>query len=76
MNPRMYRYAIMIVFFFFTVFALAGEKVWVSAKGAKLKADKKASAKTIKTLPMGTGLKVLDFQKRWYKVSTNELETG
>ncbi len=76
MNPKKYRYAVMVVFFFFAVVSAAGEKVWVSAKGAKLKADKKASAETIKKLPMGTGLKVLDFQKRWYKVSTNELETG
>lgn len=54
----------------------AAEKIWVNATGAKLKAEKKASAETVAELPIGTELRVLSFEKPWYEVSTAKGEKG
>ena len=56
--------------------ALAAEKIWVNASGAKLKAERKSSYETIAKLPIGTKLKVLSFENRWYEVSTAKDEKG
>lgn len=50
----------------------AVEKLWVNASDAKLKAERKSSSETVAKLPIGTELKVLSFEKRWYEVSTKD----
>ncbi len=54
----------------------AEKTLYVSLTGAALKADRSASADTIAELSSGTVLMVLDFQDRWYKVSTPEEKIG
>ncbi len=54
----------------------AEKTLYVSSSGAALKADRSASADTIAELSSGTLLMVLDFQDRWYKVSTPDEKIG
>ena len=64
-----------ISFFLFSQVS-AGETIWVSSKGAKLKADKSASSKTIAELPVGTELSVQTKDDRWYQVIISSGEKG
>jgi len=52
--------------------ASAGDYVWVSSMNAKLKKDRAAASKTLKTLPVHTRLIVKKYVKRWYFVETSE----
>jgi len=52
------------------------EKLWVSSEGAKLKANKKASSSTIAKLIIGTELAVLQYEKKWYRVTLSDGKTG
>jgi uncharacterized protein YgiM (DUF1202 family) len=54
----------------------AQNKMWVTSGRAKLKTDKKASSKTIATLPMGTEVTVLASEKKWYRVRAASGEEG
>jgi len=48
--------------------ASAQEKVWVSAAKARIQAEKSASSDVVSTPAVGTELKVLAFEDRWYRV--------
>lgn len=72
-----------IYFVFFVVLsvmlagsAVAGEKVWVTSRGADLQSDASASSSTLQSLAIGTELTVQSKQGRWYKVSTPGGRTG
>ncbi len=52
------------------------EKVWVRSSDAGLKSDRKASSETVAVLPFGAELDVLDYENKWYKVSTKDEEEG
>ena len=54
----------------------AQDKLWVSSERAKLKADRKASSKTITTMKLGTEVSVLGSEKRWYKIRVPSGEEG
>ncbi|MBU1230109.1 MAG: SH3 domain-containing protein [Proteobacteria bacterium] len=53
----------------FALPALAQDTLFVASEGAKLKADKSASADTVAELPVGTQLKVAGQEESWYKVT-------
>jgi hypothetical protein len=55
---------------------LAAGKMWVGSGRAKLKTDKKTSAKTVAVLPVGTEVIVLDSARRWYQVRTPSGKEG
>lgn len=50
--------------------AYGAETIWVASGGTKLKADPSASSKTISELAVGTELKLLQSESRWYQVRT------
>lgn len=54
----------------------AGEQVWVSSKGVKLKAQRKSSSQTIAELKPGLKLNVIKYEKRWYNVTAPGGKTG
>jgi len=56
--------------------AQAATKVYVSASGAKLQAEKSASSKTVETLDIGSALTVLSTQGSWYQVSAPSGKKG
>lgn len=56
--------------------AFAAEKVYVSASGAKLQADKSASSNTLETLSIGSALTVLSKKGSWYEVSAPSGKEG
>ncbi|MDM8539393.1 SH3 domain-containing protein [Desulfobacterales bacterium HSG17] len=56
--------------------ANAQSKLWVTASGAKLKADKSASSQTVTELALGTKLSVLASEGRWYEVSSKSGQKG
>ena len=56
--------------------ALAQEKVWVSSAKAKIQAEKSASSDVVSTPAVGTELKVVAFEDRWYRVRTPDGKEG
>ena len=48
--------------------AYGAESLWVASEGAKLKTERSASSGTVSELPVGTELKVLKSENRWYQV--------
>jgi len=54
----------------------ASQNIWVSSTSAKLKAQNQSSSGTIQTLPVGSKLEVITYEKRWYKVTTPDKKTG
>lgn len=53
---------------FFITMVFAQTKMWVTSERAKLKAESRASSKTITSLPIGTKVMILGSQKKWYHV--------
>lgn len=60
----------------FSAQAFAKETLWVSSDNATLKTDKSTSSETVTTLPAGTELSVISYEKKWYKVKTKEGKKG
>lgn len=56
---------------FFASFLQAQETKWVSSTNAKLKAGNSASSETIKELPLGEKLAVIQQETRWIQVRTS-----
>ena len=54
----------------------ASGKIYVSATGAKLQADKSASSQALETLSVGSALSVLSTSGSWYQVSTASGKKG
>jgi len=76
----MKRYILLLITTLFLVVTIqsseASQKMWVSSKGAKLKAQNQSSSETIASLQPGLQLNVITYEKRWYKVSTPDKKTG
>lgn len=53
---------------FFITMVFAQTKMWVTSEGAKLKAEARASSKTLTSLPIGSKVMILGSQKKWYHV--------
>ena len=56
--------------------AAAQQRLWVTASGAQLKAQRGATADTVAQLPVGSELTVNAYQRRWYQVTTADGATG
>lgn len=68
---------ILAIFFGLSISVVfAQDKLWVSSERAKLKADKKASSKTITTVKLGTEVSVLGSENRWYRIRVPSGEEG
>jgi len=48
----------------------AGEGMWVTSQGSRLKSGQGMSASTIEVVPVGSKVQILDKQGRWYKIRT------
>ena len=59
-----------VLCFWLGTLAKAQNVLWVTSKGAKLKAENKASSNTITQLAIGTKLDVTSSIGKWYQVST------
>lgn len=69
-------FAVFCIFLFQVNIAGAQEKLWVTASGAKLKAENSASAQTVAELALGTELSVISSDGRWYEVSSKSDQKG
>ena len=54
----------------------AAETLWVSSEGAKLKAERGATAASVAELPLGMELIRLGYEKRWYRVKIPDGREG
>lgn len=61
---------VLLILLITSVYAGAGEKVWVTAKDTELKRARASAAETVVILQPGTELNVLSLEKRWYLVTT------
>ena len=76
----MKRYILLLITTLFLIVTIqnsdASQEMWVSSKGAKLKAQNQSSSETIADLQPGLQLNVITYEKRWYKMSMPDGKTG
>lgn len=75
------RYSLILAMAVFIVLAAAAsgayaESLWVTSEHTALKAGRSISAATLAELKRGTQLTLLDYESRWYRVSTPGGRTG
>lgn len=67
----------LVAFFIFSSTGISlPEKLYISAKNAKLKSERKASSDTVSPLKIGAELSVISFENKWYNVKTTDGKTG
>lgn len=79
MRSRVFSYLVTFSLFFILILsplAHAASTLYVTSSNADLKSDKSASSSTITTLSVGTKLRVISSEGRWYNVSEPSGRSG